>query len=410
MAKTLGLFAGFGVELEYMIVDFDTLKVAPVAELLLRDDAGQIQSEVELGDIARCNELVSHVIELKTNGPAGQLSGLAEKFQSQVREINQILKPHNLCLLPSAMHPTMDPYKEMKLWPHEYSEIYETYNKIFDCRGHGWANLQSTHLNLPFSNDDEFGRLHAAIRAILPVLPVLAASSPIIDSKRTGVADNRLAVYKTNSRKVPSVSGSVIPEPVFTHLDYLSKLLQPIYDDIAPLDPDGILQFEWLNSRGAIARFDRNAIEIRVLDIQECPAADIAILELIVSVISHFSSQSHHNLRALSTQSLSHIFDEVIFSGSRAVISDVTYLQALGFTHKDHVTGRELWRWLLDISLKSVHPPSESSLQILNIILNEGNLSERIVKALGNEDGLEHISTVYKRLRDCLNDGTMFQP
>lgn len=410
MAKTLGLFEGFGVELEYMIVDYDTLEVAPVAELLLRDDAGQIQSEVEFGDIARCNELVSHVIELKTNGPAGQLSGLSEKFLSQVREINQILKPHNLCLLPSAMHPTMDPFTEMKLWSHEYSEIYDTYNKIFDCRGYGWANLQSTHLNLPFSNDDEFGRLHASIRVILPILPVLAASSPIMDSKRTGVADNRLAVYKTNSRKVPSVSGYIIPEPVFTHLDYLVKLLQPIYDDIAPLDPDGILQFEWLNSRGAIARFDRNAIEIRVLDIQECPAADIAILELIVSVIRHFSSESHHNLRALSTQSLSHIFDEALLLGSQAVISDIAYLQGLGFTQKDHITGRELWRWLLDISLKSVHPPGESSLQILNIILNEGNLSERIVKALGNEDGLEHISTVYKKLRDCLNDGTMFQP
>ena len=50
-----------------------------------------------------------------------------------------------------------------------------------------------------------------------------------------------------------------------------------MYDDIAPLDPDAVLQHEWLNARGAIARFDRNTIELRVLDVQECPRADLAI-------------------------------------------------------------------------------------------------------------------------------------
>ena len=37
--------------------------------------------------------------------------------------------------------------------------------------------------------------------------------------------------------------------------------------------------------RGAIARFERNTIEIRVLDIQECPAADLAICGLAVGTL-----------------------------------------------------------------------------------------------------------------------------
>ena len=49
--------------------------------------------------------------------------------------------------------------------------MYEAYDRIFDCRGHGWANLQAVHLNLPFSGDEEFGRLHAAIRLVLPIMP-----------------------------------------------------------------------------------------------------------------------------------------------------------------------------------------------------------------------------------------------
>jgi len=47
----------------------------------------------------------------------------------------------------------MDPNREMVIWPHDYSVVYEAFNRIFDCRGHGWANLQAVHLNLPFADD-----------------------------------------------------------------------------------------------------------------------------------------------------------------------------------------------------------------------------------------------------------------
>jgi hypothetical protein len=86
-------------------------------------------------------------------------------------------------LLPTGAHPLMDPFTETRLWPHEHKEIYNLYNRIFDCRGHGWSNLQSTHLNLPFSGDAEFKKLHAAIRLLLPLIPALSASTPLLDGK-----------------------------------------------------------------------------------------------------------------------------------------------------------------------------------------------------------------------------------
>lgn len=81
------------------------------------------------------NELVLHVIELKTNGPARSLSGLAEKFQENVEEINRRLAGFGARLMPSAMHPWMDPHQETRLWSHEYSPVYEAYNRIFGCQG-----------------------------------------------------------------------------------------------------------------------------------------------------------------------------------------------------------------------------------------------------------------------------------
>src|SRR4029078_8648779 len=96
------------------------------------------------------------------------------------------------------------------------NEVYAIYNNIFDCTGHGWSNLQSTHLNLPFADPLECSKLHAAIRMVLPLLPALCASSPILGGKYSGYLDTRLTYYKTNQSRIPSITGQVIPEAIFS--------------------------------------------------------------------------------------------------------------------------------------------------------------------------------------------------
>ncbi|MGC9326894.1 MAG: carboxylate-amine ligase, partial [Candidatus Hinthialibacter sp.] len=245
-STVLHLWEGCGVELEYMIVDRDTLSVLPAADRLLHSAAGSYEAEIERGDLCWSNELALHVVELKTNGPAKSLAGLGELFQAHVREINHRLEAFQGRLMPTAMHPWMDPERETRLWPYEYNAVYETYHRIFDCRGHGWSNLQSAHLNLSFAGDDEFGALHAAIRVILPILPALCASSPLVECRRTGFLDNRMEFYRTNSLRIPSVSGQIAPEPVYTRSEYEKQIFQVMYDDIRSLDPEGILHHEWL--------------------------------------------------------------------------------------------------------------------------------------------------------------------
>ena len=278
--RRYSLFEVFGVELEYMVVDRTTLAVRPLVDRLFFDMTGNWTADVDNGDIAWSNELVNHVVEFKTNGPAPALEGLAERFHANVLQLNDRLAFYGAQLLPSGAHPLMDPFTETVLWPHEYSDVYRLYNRIFDCRGHGWANLQSTHLNLPFRNDDEFGPLHAATRVLLPILPALSASTPLLDGALTGYADSRLETYRHNQERIPSIAGQVIPEAVFTRAAYYERIFQPIRNDIRPFDTDNLLDQHFLNSRGAIARFDRGALEIRVLDLQEAPLADLAILSL----------------------------------------------------------------------------------------------------------------------------------
>mgnify|MGYP002621656495 CR=1 FL=1 len=409
MKYKYSLFEVFGVEMEYMIVDRATLNVKPLADRLIESVEGAVVSETEQGALAWCNELVKHVIELKTNGPASGFAELPALFQNDVRRINSLLERFDACLLPTAMHPWMDPYKETQLWDHEYSIIYETFNKIFDCRGHGWANLQSTHLNLPFGDDEEFGRLHASIRAVLPLLPVLAASSPVMDKKVTGTLDNRLSVYRSNAKKIPSVSGKVIPEPCYTEADYRNILLQKIYDDIAPFDPDGILQDEWLNARGAIARFDRGAIEIRVLDLQEFPGADIAILEFVVVVIRALCQNRWIEIQKvmlLDTDMLSNMLTLTTKLGGETEIDYPEFTACFGVDGP--IKAEALWQKLYNELADEIWDKNSKGREHIRLILSEGNLSQRITRALGPDPDSKKLLKTYDKLRICLHEGYAF--
>jgi gamma-glutamyl:cysteine ligase YbdK (ATP-grasp superfamily) len=237
--KPLGLFDAYGLEVEYMLVDGNTLDVAPAADQLLEAAAGELTDEFENGDVAWNNELALHVIEFKCNGPRRELAGLGKAFAANVALANEKLGREGLRLMPTAMHPWMDP-AAVELWPHGTRTIYETFDKIFSCQGHGWANLQSMQINLPFAGDEQFGRLHAAIRFLLPILPGLAASSPIVDGERNGILDNRLVVYRNNCARIPSVTGEVVPDSIGSIGEYQERLLEPIYRDLAPHEPERV--------------------------------------------------------------------------------------------------------------------------------------------------------------------------
>ena len=333
MSAPYHLFDGFGIELEYMIVDKETLQVKAIADNLLKHELGTIGSDFENGMVTWSNELVLHVIEIKSTRPEADLQALEKAFVHSVTHINSILNEWGARLLPSAAHPFMNPFSDTQLWPHDNNEVYSLYDKIFDSKGHGWSNLQSTHLNLPFHGDEEFAKLHAAIRLILPLLPALCASSPILDSQPTGMLDTRLRYYKTNQAKIPIITGSIIPEAVYSEETYGQKIYEPIANEIVPYDPEEILDPIWVNSRGAIARFDRGSIEIRVMDIQECPAADLAIVNIVVETLQWLVAEKSTALKdqmQMDTVELSNIFDKTMATGLSTPIDNISYLASFG--------------------------------------------------------------------------------
>jgi len=405
----LEAFSAFGIELEYMIVDRDSLAVRPIADELIRKALGSYATNVPRGRYAWSNELALHVIEVRNAAPEARLNGLAEGFQNEIQAVDALLAQFNARLMPSAMHPWMNPARETRLWPHQDAAIYRRYDRIFNCRAHGWANLQSMHLNLPFAGDAEFARLHAAIRLVLPILPALAASSPVADGITQPALDHRMACYRVHPLRVPSMIGQLIPDNTSSRADYEATVLQTMYRDIAPHDPSGLMQHEWLNTRAAIPRFDRNAIEIRVLDTQECPQADLAIAALTSALIRTIYAGQWSALAAqqtMATAALRDILFACIRDADRTLIDDPDYLDLLGYPERRCEAG-ELWQHLraacsADPLLAQANPLP------LDLILSRGPLARRIIAALGDDFDQSRLQAVYRELCECLAAGRLF--
>jgi len=406
-------FSVFGIELEYMIVAEDTLDVRPIADRILNELSGQDATmEVERGDVAWSNELARHVLEAKTNGPSANLADAKRQFSAAISDMNCVLATHGAKLLPGGMHPWMMPDEEFQLWPTDEEGIYGTFDRIFDCRGHGWSNLQSMHINLPFTNDKQLEVLHSAVRFLLPILPALAASSPYWEGKRAPNLDQRLSVYRTNARKVPLVSGHVVPEAIASRDDYETKILEPIYAALAPFDPQGALRYEWVNARGAITRFDRMALEIRVLDTQESPRMDLAIAHLVTQTLEwmcrddRFSRQNE----AWSPERLAVPLWQCVAEGNAALITDTDYLE-LWQLPQNPCSARDLWLHILErADVRAETPGERQLLDDAAWLVERGTLAQRLLEVLGSSPSRAELRAAYQGLADCLAGSDRFVP
>ena len=412
MSKRLHLFQGYGIELEYMIVDRETLDILPVADELIRIAAGNYSDDFVNGPVTWSNEMVLHLIELKCTEPVKDLVQLGLDLEENISRINRILRENfNGRLMPTAAHPWMNPAKETRLWPYGSSGIYRKYDEIFNCKGHGWSNLQSTHINLPFFDDEEFAPLHTAIRLILPLIPGLAASSPILDMNYTGYHDTRLTYYETNQKRLPAITGMVIPEKVTSRRQYQKYIYQEIAEQLKPFDPKQMLDPVWVNSRGAIARFDRGSLEIRLMDVQESPKADLAICSLIIGAIRLFVDgklANFDNQYDWDRKVLYEILQNSIRNSSSAVVNNEKYLALFGIEHAS-CTVTDIWQKVFNDCLRYYPKDMEPWKDVLEILFNRGSLASGILQLANGTYSKNNLKLIYQELCENLDQNNLLE-
>jgi carboxylate-amine ligase len=381
-----------GPEHELSIVDQE-LKALPICDKVIKKYCGKTQNFIELPDFTFGKEMQMHVMEIKANQPFPSPRQFEETMQKAVVMLSDFLhEKFGASLLGTGMHPLLK-LEETGIWPHHHKRIYEEYGRVFNLKQHGWLNIQSFHLNLPFCKEADGVLQHNLLANICPYLPAIAASSPIYESAVHEEVDNRLAFYKVNQREVPSVTGDVVPEYASSFNNYRKEVIGKYSRDLSKAGAaNTILNKEWVNSRGVIFRFDRKALELRVMDEQECIKSDVAL--------SCFVRAALRGLMSTEAEFLPH---EILVKDFNAATADGLCAKV---KNPYGPTARDVCQRLFEVAWAHADQEEKTYLPLVKKRIEEGSLSDAIRRNVLKEAqrvGLgEAIVKVYSMLIRCL--------
>lgn len=164
----------------------------------------------------------------------------------------------------------------------------------------------------------------------------------------------------------------------------------------------------WVNSRGAVPRFDRGTIELRLMDAQECPVAEMAVFVLLIETIKALTGGlfcTTAEQMKCKTDVLVSVLDRTIEEAEHARLPEI-YAALFGFDSEQLTAGmlwKKIFNYLKDRGVQAVTTHERE----LNIILDEGTLASRILHSLQQHGKWQ---VVYRMLADCLNQNRMFIP
>ena len=369
------------------------MKALPIADQVIKDYCGRIVNFVELPDFTFGKELQLHVMEIKANTPFKSPVLFEETMQNAVTTLLGFIETkYHAHLLGTGMHPLLK-LDETGVWSHRHRKIYQELGKIFNLKQHGWLNIQSFHLNLPYAREEKGILLHNLLAGLCTYLPAISASSPICEGAIGPNVDNRLYFYTENQREVPSITGDVVPEYICSFDQYRKEVIGQYSLDLAKGGAGKtILSKEWVNSRGVIFRFDRAALEVRVMDEQECVKSDVALSCFIRAVLRGLIA---NQVELLPHQLLVKDFNSVMAKGLNAKVH-----------HPNGETARQVCQHLFSLAFQNAEEDEKKYLWIVKKRIENGNLSdlirERILKKAQKADLGEAIRSVYSTLIKCL--------
>ncbi|WP_420126103.1 glutamate-cysteine ligase family protein [Longimicrobium sp.] len=395
-----------GMELEYPTVDRD-LNVVSLVEPAFRVLAGRGTSDVDLGAVGFSNEIADHVFEIKTQQPVRSLADAERMLAEGVQRFSAVLHAEfGARLMPTGMHPWFDP-RNGKLWTRSGLRVYTTYARLFDVRTHGWMNVHAAHLNLPMGREVDAMAMHTAAALLIPYLPALAASSPMYDGDLQPAVDGRLAWILEHQARIPESCGQLVPEYVDSFGDYRKQILAPMYRALDRLPDTGAIRHEFFNTRGAILRFARRAMEVRVLDTQECVKMDVAIAVFVRAALKHLTARAAAGRVELPDHTvLVEDFRACIHAGSEARVR-APHLD-VDRDADGSADARTALRHLLAGARRTVRKDEAGYLDLVARMIEAGTLSERIRAEMApfaqadDETFTEAARRIYIELIDCL--------
>jgi len=389
----------------YHIVQRDSLEALPLAKEALKAIGSASQAKASTATWE--HSTAAHLVRLRMLRASRPSPALARRVATHIRKFNAVLKTWNAMLLPTGSHPLLAP-ADTTAWTDERDPLHQLSGDVFQRQVHGHVNAAGLSLGLPFANDHEFARLHAAVRLLLPIIPALSASSPLLEGDRTGFLDARLEAMLHTHEDRPDLMGSVVPEAVFSQEDHDRIVLAPIAQALAEYGGEQNTDAEAANARAAVAFFDRGILELRVLEPQENPAVDLAVVEFITVALKALMNGrwvSTYLQRAWPETDLLAIYLQVIKDAGATLIANRDYLIMFGLLKQEQLSARRLWQHLF---VELYGELSEDTRTHVGNILEKGCLASRILEQVGREPSEEKIRRCYAELATCLAEGRSF--
>ena len=403
-----------GIELEYAIVDRD-LNAVSLADPAMRMFAGRATSDITLGVVGFSNEIMDHVIEIKTEVPLKSLVETEEVLVEGIRRFGAVLADRfDARLMPTGMHPWFDP-KNGKMWTRSNRRIYDTYARLFDLQTHGWSNVQACHVNLPLGTDAEAVLMMNAAAMLIPYLPAIAASTPMHDGNLQPAVDNRLAWILQHQTRVPESCGELVPEFITSLSGYKKDVLGRMYEAVDRLDDAQVLRREFFNARAAVFKFSRKSMEVRVLDVQECVKVDMAIAAFVRAALRAMCERMKEGKLDLPDHSVMIAdFHEVVAKGTNAFVTAPHLCKRRSRDEYGRIDVRSALRELISWARRKARADEEPYLDMIERIVDVGNLSECINRVLDPHTDDEEAFTdaarrVYIQLTECLIENRPWQ-
>jgi gamma-glutamyl:cysteine ligase YbdK (ATP-grasp superfamily) len=378
--KTPATNSGPGLGLEYLVVDANSL--SPMGATTFSGRTDDVTWTSKDGTCISFNTTSSgHGF----NGLAGMLAKGVSSAWKSVRDAG------NGVLLPCSMHPLM----ELRA-PVGGGEQ--------DPQPPGSTILR---MEIPFADEQEFGRLHTAIRMVLPLIPAISSSSPFINGKWAVAQSARLLSILEGEQVLPELTGAYIPEVALDQADYFRIVLEPIARGLAERGMGQSVDYQQANRRAAIPSFEHNVITITVADTQESVGAAVAVAEMIAAVVQAMKEGrwvSNYLQRAWHEADLRAILLDVVKNGADAVLANRDYLLMFGKL-RESATAGELWRHIYQHLRGEL---SETTRIHIAHILDHGNLAQRILRRTGHRPTREDIVRTCLELCACLQEDRQF--
>ena len=379
------------IELDYIIAEKDTMKAVPLAAELLEKASGVKQCKIfkpsdEDRKISWALTEYNYIVRFSADICRVNISEAEKLLHSQILEANRILEEYNAVLFSSAVYPvpcsdnfSANDSENKNVLPAEIDMNYH-YMKFF----------------LPFKNEDQFFRLHTAVRLILPILPALTSASPVIDSKGELILDSGLEILKHKLDRKEWACRSIIPEPLKNRKEYEGSVTECLK---CCKDNKGNSRID--ECRAVTANFDEGTLSVRIFDMQESPHVNFAVVRFVTYVLEMLvnSPNGAEKQASISNENLSEIFDSITMEGLKGIAYNGEYLRLLGIEGQEKMSAWGIWMLLA----KQVKEFAGLKIPPVENILKTGSLSERITRISRNRS----VRETCLELADCLEENIM---